>query len=61
MSRREDFRRVYGREPTEEELETFEEYVRLVKAGRRLAQSWETTEVWDRNLKMTRTGGMESV
>jgi len=32
--RREDFIRVYGREPSEEELRTFTEYIELVKTER---------------------------
>jgi len=32
--RRKDFIRVYGHEPTEEELKAFIEYIELVKLGR---------------------------
>ena len=34
LNRRRDFIRVYGREPTEEELRTFIEYIELVKTAR---------------------------
>ena len=34
LNRRRDFIKVYGREPTEEELKTFIEYIELVKSGR---------------------------
>lgn len=55
--RRRDFKKVYGREPSEEELRVFCEYVELVKAGRRLARSWETTENRERVLKVTKGKG----
>ena len=32
--RREDFIRVYGREPSEGELRTFTEYIELIKSER---------------------------
>ena len=31
MSRKEDFKRIYGRNPTDEELKVFEEYISLIK------------------------------
>jgi len=34
LSRKEDFRRVYGRYPTDEELRVFEEYINLIKSER---------------------------
>ena len=34
LNRRRDFIRVYGREPSEEELRTFAEYIELVKTAR---------------------------
>ena len=33
-NRRKDFIKIYGREPTEEELKTFIEYIELVKSER---------------------------